>query len=67
MSMSSPSSVGLSVWKRGSSSRVRGAPRLFGAWRLGDKEDDELVANAQLGLLARRVLDEGEVGEVDRH
>ena len=34
----------------GAGSGAATPPRLFGAWRLGDKEDDELVANAQLGL-----------------
>ena len=35
---------------RGSGSGAATPPRLFGAWRLGDKEDDELLANAQLGF-----------------
>ena len=34
----------------GAGSGAATPPRLFGAWRLGDKEDDELVANAQLGF-----------------
>ena len=34
----------------GAGSGAATPPRLFGAWRLGDKEDDELVATAQLGL-----------------
>ena len=34
----------------GAGSGAATPPRLFGAWKLGDKEDDELVATAQLGL-----------------